>query len=277
MKLKRMANLTFIATSLFTAMAFAQGTKEVMLDPIMKAVSDPARSEQSVRDEYRHPVETLKFLGLKEDMTVVEIWPGGGWYTSIINPIVKEKGKLYGANFFMHDDAPGYYKRSLESFNKKIAENPVFAGIEVTEFHPTKSDNIAPQGSADMVLTFRNLHNWYMGDGDKGVEMSFKAFYKALKKGGVLGVVDHRMPESIDQEDNKFSGYMKQSYAIKMAQKAGFKLVGTSEINANSKDTAQHPKGVWTLPPRLALGEEDKAKYQAIGESDRMTLKFVKE
>ncbi len=244
---------------------------------IKSAVSDQARAKQSARDEFRNPAETLEFFGLKQDMTVIEVWPGGGWYTSILNPIVKDKGQLIGAHFFMYDGAPGFYKRSLDGFNKKIAENPSFEGIKVTEFHPSKALEIAPAGSADMVLTFRNLHNWYMGGGDEDVLNSFKAFHKALKKGGVLGVVDHRMPENLNQEENKRSGYMKQSYTIDMAKKAGFKLVATSEVNANDKDTAMHPRGVWTLPPRLALGEQDKEKYLAIGESDRMTLKFVKE
>ncbi|NVK23866.1 MAG: class I SAM-dependent methyltransferase [Gammaproteobacteria bacterium] len=241
------------------------------------AVNAPERAEQSVRDKYRNPQATLEFFGLKEDMTVVEVSPGGGWYTSILNPVVKDSGKLIAAHFHVYEGAPGYYQRSLDGFNKKIASNPLFSGIEVTEFHPTKALDIAPEGSADMVLTFRNLHNWYMSDGDQGVENSFKAFHKALKKGGVLGVVDHRMPENLDQEENKRSGYIKQSYAIAAAEKAGFKLVAASEINANPKDTAQHPRGVWTLPPRLALGDENKDKYIAIGESDRMTLKFVKE
>jgi predicted methyltransferase len=271
--LKKVIQFTSLAAALATGSVFAGSSTSA----IKEAVADPARAKQSTRDEYRHPVETLKFFGLKEDMTVVEIWPGGGWYTSILNPVLKDKGQLIGAHFHMHDKAPRYYKRSLEGFNKKIANDALYEGIMVTEFHPTMALDVAPTGSADMVLTFRNLHNWYMADGDKGVENSFKAFYKALKKGGVLGVVDHRMPEHLNQEENKRSGYMKQSYTIKMAEKAGFKLVASSEINANKKDTAEHPRGVWTLPPRLALGDEDKAKYQAIGESDRMTLKFVKQ
>lgn len=248
----------------------------VSADPIANAVNNPARADQAQRDEYRHPEQTLKFFGLQPDMTVVEIWPGGGWYTTVINPIVKDNGKFYAAHFHPYPEAPGYYQRSLESFQQKVATDPLYAGIEITEFHPTKALDIAPEGSADMVLTFRNVHNWLMSSQDQGVENAFKSFYKALKSGGVLGVVDHRMPESMNQADNVNSGYIKQSYVIEMAEKAGFKLVASSDINANSKDTAMHPKGVWTLPPRLALGEQDKAKYQAIGESDRMTLKFVK-
>ena len=274
-KIKTALKYTSLAAALLSTVACATSDKADSA-AIQSAVSDQARVKQSVRDEFRNPAETLEFFGVKEDMTVVEIWPGGGWYTSILNPIVKSKGQLIGAHFHMFDGAPGYYKRSLDGFNDKVTNNPLFEGIKITEFHPSKALEIAPEGSADMVLTFRNLHNWYMGDGDEGVLNSFKAFHKALKKGGVLGVVDHRMPEKLDQEEYKRSGYIKQSYAIEMAKKAGFKLVATSEVNANEKDTAMHPRGVWTLPPRLALGEQDKEKYMAIGESDRMTLKFVK-
>lgn len=264
-------------STLAVVMMSAAATAGADVGKIKDAVMDPARASQSARDEFRNPAETLEFFGLKQDMTVVEVSPGGGWYTAILNPVVKDKGKLIGAHFFIDDKAPEFYKRSLEGFKKKVGSNPLFSGIEISAFHPTKALDIAPAGSADMVLTFRNLHNWYMRHGDEGVMNAFKAFNKALKKGGVLGVVEHRMPEKLDQEENKRSGYMKQSYAIEMAKKAGFKLVATSEVNANEKDTAMHPRGVWTLPPRLALGDEDKEKYMAIGESDRMTLKFVKQ
>ncbi len=245
-------------------------------EAIDAAVNNPLRSADAVRDSARHPAETLKFFGLTPNMTVVEIWPGGGWYTNIVNPIVNQKGQFYAAHFHPFEGAPGYYSRSLESFKEKAKTEPLYKGLKVTEFHHTKAHDIAPANSADMVLTFRNVHNWYMGEGEEGVEMAFQAFYKALKPGGVLGVVEHRMPEKFDQEVSKRSGYMKQSFVVAAAEKAGFELVATSEINANPKDTADHPKGVWTLPPRLANGEVDKEKYQAIGESDRMTLKFVK-
>jgi predicted methyltransferase len=269
---KGVVALSISAAFLLTACASTESSS----DSISQAVKAPERAEQSARDVYRHPQQTLDFFGLKDDMTVVEIWPGGGWYTSILNPIVKDNGQLYAAHFHPFEGAPGYYQRSLDGFKKKVAENPLYSNIKITEFHQTKALDIAPEGSADMVLTFRNVHNWYMGDGDKGVENAFKAFYKALKPGGVLGVVDHRLPENLDQIEYKRSGYVKQSYVIDAAKAAGFELAESSEINANPKDTAMHPRGVWTLPPRLALGDEDREKYQAIGESDRMTLKFVK-
>jgi len=253
-----------------------ESTQPVATDVIASAVTSDLRSEQSARDVYRNPQQTLEFFGLQPDMTVVEVSPGGGWYTSILNPIVKDKGKFYAAHFHVFEGAPGFYQRSLSGFKEKVNSNPLYSGIEITEFHHSKALNIAPEGSADMVLTFRNVHNWYMGGGDEGVENSFKAFSKALKKGGVLGVVDHRLPEHMDEAAQKRTGYMKQSYVVAAAEKAGFKLVASSEINANPKDTTEHPRGVWTLPPRLALGDENKAKYMAIGESDRMTLKFVK-
>lgn len=265
----------FGAISLLSACG-AGSTASTEQSAIENSLADPARADDAARDKYRNPQQTLAFFGLTPDSTIVEILPGGGWYTKVINPVVQGKGKYIAAHFHPYEGAPGYYQRSLDGFVEKIATNPAFKGIEVTEFHQTKALDIAPAGSADFVLTFRNVHNWYMADGDVGVQNAFDAFYKALKKGGVLGVVEHRLPENLDQEENKRSGYMKQSYVVAAAEKAGFKLEASSEINANSKDTAQHPKGVWTLPPRLALGDEDKAKYEAIGESDRMTLKFVK-
>ncbi|MEC7483146.1 MAG: methyltransferase, partial [Pseudomonadota bacterium] len=143
-------------------------------------------------------------------------------------------------------------------------------------FDPIKALDISDAGSADMVLTFRNVHNWYMRHGDEGIDNAFGAFFKALKPGGVLGVVEHELPESADDEAMKKSGYMKRSYVVAAAEKAGFVLEASSDVNANPMDTADHPKGVWTLPPRLALDDQDREKYMAIGESNRMTLKFTK-
>ena len=269
--------LTLSVAGLMAACSSSNETPEVSASEVIKqAVSSSHRAEQSQRDEYRHPQQTLEFFGLEPDMTVVEIWPGGGWYTSILNPIVKDQGKLYAAHFYTGDGTPEFMQKSVSKFKEKVNSEPMYAGIEVTEFDHANALNVAPAGSADMVLTFRNVHNWYMRGGDQGVDAAFMAFNEALKKGGVLGLVDHRLPESLDQETYKRSGYMKQSYVVAAAERAGFKLVASSEVNANPKDDSKHPRGVWTLPPRLALGEEDKAKYLAIGESDRMTLKFEK-
>jgi len=252
----------------------AAGTQAADLSGVLNG---PQRSEQSqARDQYRHPQQTLSFFGLQPDMTVVEIWPGsGGWYTELLAPYLRDQGKLYEAIF--PENGGKYYQHANEKFKQKLASMPsVCDRISLTQFKPPKAVDIAPPGSADMVLTFRNVHNWYMGNGDEDVIAAFKAFYTALKPGGILGVVDHHLPADRPQSDQKESGYMHQQYVIDMAKKAGFKLVATSPVNANPKDNADHPKGVWTLPPTLALKDKDKEKYLAIGESDRMTLKFVK-
>lgn len=225
------------------------------------------------RDEYRHPVETLRFFGLKPDMTVVELWPGAGWYTEIIAPFVKDKGAFYAAGFDLEIDI-AYYKRINRAFADKLAARPdLYGNVQVTELAPPEKLAIAPDGSADMVLTFRNLHNW-MSHGQ--ADAVLRAAYRALKPGGVLGLVEHRGNPAVEQDPKARSGYVNEDYAIALAEAAGFRLVGTSEVNANPRDTADHEMGVWTLPPTLRLGDRDREKYLAIGESDRMTLKFVK-
>ncbi|WP_144395048.1 class I SAM-dependent methyltransferase [Pleionea sediminis] len=245
--------------------------------PIDKAIEGDHRSEENKqRDEYRNPKETLEFFGFKPDMTVVEIWPGGGWYTEILAPVLKEKGQYIAGNFDPESDVK-YYTDSLAKFKKNfVSEKSRYGNVKLSVFAPPGKVEIAEPGTADMVLTFRNVHNWYMRGGEEGLTAAFEGFYKALKPGGVLGVVEHRLPKGSDPEKQASSGYMLESWVIKWAEKAGFELAASSDINANPKDTADHPKGVWTLPPRLRLGEKDKEKYLSIGESDRMTLKFVK-
>ena len=234
------------------------------------------RSEKNKqRDQYRHPQETLEFFGIKPGMTVVEIAPGGGWYTEILSPLLGPNGTLYAAHFDPNSEVE-YYRNGRAKFERKMdVESDVYGNVEITTFQPPEMLDIAPAGSADAVVTFRNVHNWLRGGREATVD-SFKAMHKALKPGGVLGVVEHRLPESQQQDEKASSGYMHQQFVIDVAQDAGFKLVASSEINANPKDTANHPKGVWTLPPSLRLGEENQDKYLEIGESDRMTLKFVK-
>ncbi|WP_339720643.1 methyltransferase [uncultured Paraglaciecola sp.] len=249
----------------------------VFADAIIDAVSNENRpAEQRIRDEYRNPQQTLRFFDVQADMAVAEISPGGGWYSNILAPLLKDKGQYYAAHFYLYDGAPGYYKRLLDGFKQKVATDPNYKNVKVTAFHHIKAQDFAPAGSLDRVLTFRNVHNWYMDAGQEGIEQAFISFAKALKKGGVLGVVDHKLPESATDEMQKRSGYMKQSAVVAAAKKAGLTLVAESDINLNPLDSSDHEKGVWTLPPSLRLGDKDRAKYLAIGESTRMTLKFIK-
>ena len=238
---------------------------------LVAAVNAPSRTpENKLRDPARNPAETLTFFGLKPGMTVVEVSPGGGWYTEILAPAIGPSGKLYAAH--ANPAASERAAAAVKRYEDKLAANPTYKNVAVTVMAKDSYD-IAPAGSADLVLTFRNVHSW-MGQGF--APDAFKAFHKALKPGGSLGVVEHRLPESAVQDPKGASGYVKESEVIRMAEAAGFRLVGRSDVNANPKDTANWPKGVWTLPPNYAEGPDSKAKYDAIGESDRMTLLFVK-
>lgn len=234
------------------------------------------RSDKNkARDAFRNPQQTLAFLGLEKDMTVVELWPGRGWYFEILAPLLKDEGKLYAAHF-PSDTNIEYFNKNLPIFKQKVADNSLYSKAEITEFQPGVKHDIAPKGSADMVLTFRNLHNWYMYDENGSFKKSMQAVYDTLKPGGIFGVVDHQLPEDLDQEKEKKSGYIKKSITIDVLKSVGFELVADSSINKNPKDTAQHPSGVWTLPPSLRAPEGEEEKYKAIGESDRFTLKFRK-
>lgn len=259
-----------VALSLFSSSV-------VFADPISDAVSNEHRtSNEKLRDEYRNPQQTLRFFEVQPDMAVAEISPGGGWYSNILAPLLKDQGTYYAAHFYMYEGAPGYYQRLLTSFKQTMAERDDYKNVKLSAFHHLKNSEFAPAGSLDRVLTFRNVHNWYMDGGKDGVEKAFISFAKALKKGGIVGVVEHKLPENADDEMQKQSGYMKQSVVVAAAEKAGLKLVAQSDVNHNSMDNSDHERGVWTLPPTLGLGEKDRAKYLAIGESNRMTLKFVK-
>ena len=241
----------------------------------LKAViaGDHRSDRNKARDTHRHPYETLAWFGVEEDMTVVEIFPGGGWYSKIIAPYVKDKGQYYGAGYDAESDIK-FFRKGAAKFKQKVVTKPeVYGGAIVTELAPPHKVAIAPEGSADRVLTFRNVHNWMKGGYADGV---FDAMFRVLKPGGVMGLVEHRGDEDVKQDPKAKSGYVNQSYVIALAEKAGFEFVASSEINANSKDTKNHPKGVWTLPPGLRLKEKDREKYLAIGESDRMTLMFRK-
>ncbi len=231
------------------------------------------RSEANIaRNEYRNPVETLEFFGLRPDMTVVEIHPAGGWYTEVIAPYVSEEGKFYAAHFSRNSSAE-FQVRSLNGFEEKVSNADVYGPVTITHLLPPDEVEIAPPESADLVMTFRNVHNWIMA----GQEHEFfQAFYAALKPGGVLGVVEHRALPDASMEAMETTGYVTEAYTKEIAAAAGFEFVESSEVNANPNDPTVHPRGVWTLPPTYRLGDEDREKYAAIGESDRMTLKFVK-
>ena len=226
------------------------------------------------RDRYRHPKQTLEFFGLRPDQTVVEVWPGAGWYTEILAPYLRASGKYYAAGLVATLDANEYRRNTIGNFATKLAARPdLYDRAIVTELGRPDRWQACPPGTADLVLTFRNVHNWMAGDYE--AEM-FKAFHAALKPGGVLGVVEHRARPGTSREQMKKSGYVTEEHVIKTAEAAGFRLDARSEINANPADTKDYPEGVWTLPPTLELKDKDREKYLAIGESDRMTLRFVK-
>ncbi len=241
---------------------------------LKKAVADPRRTPENVRrDRYRHPFETLPFFGVEPNDTVVEIWPSRGWYTEILAPyLTAGGGKLVLAT-------PNGELGPVAELQQK---HPAIYREISTAVFPAFDPSVTrvPDGTADVVLTFRNVHNWRMGGGrsdrqDYSAE-AFAQMYAMLKPGGTLGIEDHRLPESADAERERSSGYMKVSTVRRLAEQAGFRFAGSSEINANPKDTTDWPRGVWTLPPALRLGDQDREKYLAVGESDRMTLRFVK-
>jgi predicted methyltransferase len=274
MKLKLKSCLAkLVASMALTAMPFttAQANDQSTLAQLLKA---PYRTQANVvRDVHRHPIETLTFFGVKETSTVVEILPGSrGYYLEILAPYLKDRGLYIAAN--RDELAAPQYLADHQKFLARLKEDePIFAKVKVTKFNADRHE-IAPAGSADFVLTFRNLHNWLERN---EIDGALRAFHKALKPGGVLGVVDHRGRTDLSQETQMKFGYVREDVAIKIIEKAGFKLAATSPVNNNPKDTKDYPDGVWTLPPNLRLGDKDRAKYQAIGESDRFTHRYVKQ
>ncbi|MEM7136278.1 MAG: methyltransferase [Myxococcota bacterium] len=246
----------------------ATDAANLTLDAII--ASDYRSDKNKARDPYRHPVETLTFLGVEPDMRVVEIRPGTGWYTEILALYLKNEGQLTVG--IPAEDGPRAKYRNR--FLALKAERPdVLGQVNVVTFEPPAPIDLGEDESVDMVLTFRNTHNWIT---DGGEEEAYTAFFKVLRPGGTLGVVQHRASSTADPDKSAKNGYVPEPYVIKVAMDAGFEFVGGSDINSNPKDTRSHPAGVWTLPPVLRLGDEDRAKYEAIGESDRMTLKFRK-
>ncbi|SOB78770.1 Predicted methyltransferase [Sphingomonas guangdongensis] len=235
---------------------------------LSQAVAAKTRSPANVaRDRYRHPVETLAFFGVKPTDTVVELIPGGGWYTEILAPYLAARGTYYAA---------GNLERGLNGVKKLQTAAPATYGkVRLAAFPAAPGAAGVPDGSADVVLTFRNVHNLRFAGVDQ-TRAAFAEMFRMLKPGGTLGIVEHRLPESRDAAAEEKSGYMKTSSVIGFARAAGFQVAGQSEVNANPKDTADWPEGVWTLPPTYRLGDVDRAKYAAIGESDRMTIRFTK-
>jgi predicted methyltransferase len=235
------------------------------------ALTGPARSADHVRrDVYRKPLETLEFFGLKANMTVLESWPGGGWYTEILAPYLAEQGQLIGATY-NRDPATQleWQGRYNAAFDAKLAEDPAsFGAVQISSLKDGTS-TIAEAGSVDLILDFRNAHNWLRQGGTVP-----EAWFKALKTGGVVGIVDHSAPPEVAYDPS--NGYLHESQVIEAMVAAGFRFLGRSDHLANPLDRGNHAKGVWTLPPTLRLGEENQNHYLAIGESHRMALKFLK-
>ena len=232
------------------------------------------RSEaNTARDRYRHPKETLAFFGVEPGQTVIEIWPGGGWYAEVLAPLLRAQGRYIAVVPKAMPDSPPRVARNNAALRAMFAARPeVFGTPEVREAIDS-APVLGPPESADVVLTFRNAHNWVMAGNEQAM---FKAIFAVLKPGGTLGLTDHRAAADQPPAEMKSSGYLPEHYVIALAEGAGFELVGKSEVNANPADTKDYAEGVWTLPPTLNQGDKDRAKYLAIGESDRMTLKFRK-
>ncbi len=250
-------------------------TDAATLATLDKVLAGDHRSDANrARDKYRHPKETLEFFGFRQDMAVMEVSPGGGgWYTEILAPSLREHGS-YVAAAWDPNDTGDYAKRNSKKFADKLAANPeLYDRAKVTALQAPNALKPVPDGTMDMVVTFRNIHGWM---GDDAADAMFKAMYAALKPGGILGVAEHRAKTDKPQDPKADSGYVREDYAIALIEKAGFKLIGKSEVNANPKDTADHPNGVWSLPPTLQGGDVDRDKFLAIGESDRFTLRFRK-
>ena len=224
------------------------------------------------RDRYRHPKETLLFFGIRPQTRVLQSWPESGWYTRIIAPLVSAKGRYY-AGVMAPDPKSRFLQARLANYQRLLASRPdLYGRVKVATF-PLDGRDVVPPGSVDMVLSFRDLHEW-MALGDE--QQALVTIYRALAPGGVFGVVDNRGDPALPQDPRAKNGYVRQDYAIRLIEAAGFRLVATSEVNANPRDTKNYPCGVWALPPEYRLGNIDRARYEAIAESDRFTLKFVK-
>jgi predicted methyltransferase len=265
---------TFLcACVLLFAACVARSSRQSTAETLTNILAgDQRSSENSARDVYRHPKETLLFFGIRPEMSVLEVWPEPGWYTEVMAPLLREKGKYYAA-VIAADPSSKYITQRLTDYRAKLASRPaLYDRVAVVTF-PEDGGDAVPPGSLDMVVTFRNLHNW-MARGTAAQALT--TMYRALKPGGVLGVVEHRGNPAVPQDPKAKSGYVNEDYAVRMIEAQGFRLVAKSEVNANPKDTKDYEQGVWTLPPTYRLGAKDHDKYAAIGESDRFTLRFVR-
>lgn len=243
---------------------------------IEQAMWGDHRSEANqARNRYRHPVGTLTFFGLEPGMTVIEIWPGGGWYTEVLAPVLNEEGQLIVATWDPSvEGQPNYRYEQPKRMAAKFADAPsVYGRVQTAYYSPPESASLGEAGSADLVLTFRNTHGWFNGGQADDI---YAEFARVLKPGGVLGVVQHRAHPGSDPAETAPNGYVSQEAVIALAERAGLVFEAASEVNGNPRDTRDYEEGVWTLPPSLTLGERDREKYTAIGESDRMTLRFRK-
>jgi predicted methyltransferase len=262
-----------IACALLIGACTTYSTRESTSQALDRILSGDQRSEENrARDRYRHPKATLLFFGIRPEMTVLEVWPEPGWYTEVLAPLLQDKGRYYAA-VIAPDPKSAYITRRLDDFKAKLAARPELYGRVTLVTLPLDGSDVVAPGTLDMVLTFRNIHNWMARD---QANQAFATLYRALKPGGVLGVVEHRGNPAVPQDPQAKSGYVNEDYAIKLIEAQGFRLEAQSQVNANPQDAKDYAQGVWTLPPTYRLGSKDRDKYAAIGESDRFTLKFVK-
>ncbi len=289
---KNVLRVTVLATALAMAapLVSARGPDGAATAAIHTAVYENnywRTDAEKARDKARHPVEVLSFLGIAPTMTVVENYPGGGWYSHILGPLLKAKGSYIGAEVApeVFLDAPPEFReqetKKLEAWLANFAQaQQELAGPKAKAIfygRQAKQAGYMANASADVVFDVRNIHNLIAGDG-KQTGPVFAEYFRVLKAGGVLGIIDHRENEASPRTPAKSAelGYVKESVMIALAEKAGFKLAARSDVLSNPNDTKDYEKGVWTLPPTFMLQDKDRAKYAAIGESDRMLLKFVK-
>jgi predicted methyltransferase len=268
-------NLAIIGAALVlvAAACTAPSTRQETTNELNRILAGEQRSTaERARDTYRHPKETLLFFGVRPEMNVLEVWPEPGWYTEILAPLLREHGRYTAAVIAPSPSSP-YVTKRLTEYHDFLASHPeLYDKVEVVTL-PTDGSEVVPPNSLDMVVTFRNLHNW-MAAADAPQVLA--SLYQALKPGGVLGIVEHRGNPAVPQDPKAKSGYVNEEYAVRLIEAQGFRLVAKSEINANPRDTRDYEQGVWTLPPTYRLGDKDREKYAAIGESDRFTMRFVK-